>query len=83
MSGVLTMTVRGACDTPGYCGGGTNVVGVVPGGMTDWYLFACPACSAEFVVDGSARGDLLRVGCVRCGAAVSSEVFSRRSAPAV
>jgi endogenous inhibitor of DNA gyrase (YacG/DUF329 family) len=50
--------------------------------MAEWYEFACPACPAEFVVDGVAREDLIEVGCARCGTPVSTAAFSRRrSAP--
>ncbi|WP_276259535.1 DUF7560 family zinc ribbon protein [Haloglomus litoreum] len=46
--------------------------------MTAWYEFACPDCPAAFAVDEPAREELLAVGCVNCGAAVTGAAFERR-----
>lgn len=50
-------------------------------GMTEWYRFECPDCSAAFDVDGTVHQELLTVGCVECGAAVTRSAFSPLASP--
>jgi len=49
--------------------------------VSHWYEFTCPDCPAAFAVDSRAREELLGIGCIRCGAAVTVAAYSRREAP--
>jgi uncharacterized Zn finger protein len=49
--------------------------------VTEWFRFDCPDCSASFDVDETVRGELLAVGCVECGAAVTRSAFSPLPSP--
>ncbi|WP_455429245.1 DUF7560 family zinc ribbon protein [Halorussus marinus] len=45
--------------------------------MAPEYVFDCPECTAQVIVDADIRSELLTTGCVLCETPVSSNAFLR------